>query len=76
MMDAIEHGLGDSQRNIPPFVPGVSFAHHQHTRLILEKLANLISTQIPYFSDLCDGIMPLDVCWTLDLDGSSSWSDE
>ena len=46
---------------------GLRSPMHKHTGLILEKLANFISTQIPHFGDFRNGIMPLDVHRGLDL---------
>jgi hypothetical protein len=42
MMNAFEHGAGNSQRNIPPLVAGTSISQHKHTGLILEKFANFV----------------------------------
>ena len=60
-MNSFDHSLRNAQRNIPPLVPWTPFADHKHTRLILEKFTNFISTQIPHFSDFRNGIVPLDM---------------
>ena len=61
MMNAFEHGAGNSQRNIPPLVAGTSISQHKHTRLILEKLANFVRTQVPHFGDFRNGVVPFGV---------------
>jgi len=61
MMNPFEHRVRNSQRNIASFVARTLFSDHKHTRLILEKLANLISTQIPHLSDFRNGVVPLDM---------------
>ena len=60
-MNAFEHGAGNSQRNIPPLVARTSFSEHEHTRLILEKFANFVRTQVPHFGDFRNGVVPLGV---------------
>jgi hypothetical protein len=67
MMNAFEHFLRNSQRDVPPLVAWTPVADHKHTRLILEKFTNLINTQIPQLSDFRNGIVPLDVHRGLDL---------
>ena len=61
MMNAFEHGAGNSQRNIPSLVAWTSFSEHKHTRLILEKFANFVRTQVPHFGDFRNGVVPLGV---------------
>ena len=68
MMNAFEHGAGNSQRNIPPLVAGTSISQHKHTRLILEKLANFVRTQVPHFGDFRNGVVPLGVRRSIELE--------
>ncbi len=67
MVNAFEHGARNPQRNIPSLVARTSFSEDKHTRLILEKFANFVRTQVPHFGDFRNGIMPLDVHRGLDL---------
>lgn len=60
-MNPFEHRVRNPQRNIPSFVAWTPFSDHKHTRLMLEKLANFISTQIPHLSDFRNGVVPLDM---------------
>jgi hypothetical protein len=60
-MNAFEHRLWNAKSKVAPFVARSSVSNYKHTRLILEKLANLISAQIPHLSDFRNGVMPLDV---------------
>jgi hypothetical protein len=66
-MNTFEHGVRNPQRNIPPLVARTSFSKHKHTWLILKKLPNLISAQIPHFGDFRNGVVPLDVHRSLNL---------
>ena len=68
MMNAFEHGAGNSQRNIPPLIAGTSISQHKHTRLILEKLANFVRTQVPHFGDFRNGVVPLGVRRSIELE--------
>jgi hypothetical protein len=68
MMNAFEHRVGNSQRNIPSLVAGTSFSEHKHTWLILEKLANFVRTQVPHFGDFRNGVVPLGVRRGLELE--------
>jgi hypothetical protein len=67
MMNAFEHLLRNPQRDVPSLVTRTPLSYDKHTRLILEKFTNLISTQIPQLGDFRNGIMPLDVHRGLDL---------
>src|SRR5216683_816452 len=67
MMNAFEHFLRNSQRDVPSLVARTPLSDHKHTRLILEKFTNLISTEIPQLGDFRNGIVPLDVHRGLDL---------
>jgi hypothetical protein len=68
MMNAFEHGAGNSQRNIPSLVAGTSFSEHKHTRLILEKFANFVRTQVPHFGDFRNGVVPFGVRRSIELE--------
>ena len=61
MMNAFEHGAGNSQGNIPSLVARASISEHKYTRLILEKFANFVRTQVPHFGDFRNGVVPLGV---------------
>ena len=67
MVNAFEHGARNPQRNIPSLVARTSFSEDKHTRLILEKFANFVRTQVPHFGDFRNGVVPLDVHRGLDL---------
>jgi hypothetical protein len=67
MVDAFEHFLRDAQRDVPSLVAWTPLSDDKHARLVLEKLTNFISTQVPQFGDFRNGIMPLDVHRGLDL---------
>ena len=60
-MNTFEHRVRNSQRNIPSLVAWTSFSEHKHTRLILEKLANFVRTQVPHFGDFRNGVVPFGV---------------
>jgi hypothetical protein len=68
MMNAFEHGAGNSQRNIPPLVARTSFSENKHARLILEKFANFVRTQVPHFGDFRNGVVPLGVRRSIELE--------
>ncbi|MGH9686533.1 MAG: hypothetical protein ACRD5K_05515 [Candidatus Acidiferrales bacterium] len=61
MMNAFKYGVRNPQGNIASLVARTLLSDHKHTRLIFEKFANLISTQIPHLSDFHNGVVPLDV---------------
>src|ERR1700723_2693248 len=67
MMNAFEHFLRNSQRDVPPLGAWTPLADHKHVGLIFEKFTNLISTQIPQLGDFRNGIVPFDVHRGLDL---------
>jgi hypothetical protein len=60
-MNAFEHSLRNAQRDIPSLMARTPLSDHKHTRLILEKLTNLVSAQIPHLSDFRNGVVPLDM---------------
>jgi len=61
MMHTFDHGAGNSQGNIPSLVARASISEHKYTRLILEKFANFVRTQVPHFGDFRNGVVPLGV---------------
>ncbi|MGB7025576.1 MAG: hypothetical protein WBD73_17440 [Candidatus Acidiferrales bacterium] len=60
-MNAFEHSLRNPQRNVPSLMARTPLTYDKHTRLILEKLTNLVSAQIPHLSDFRNGVVPLDM---------------
>src|SRR6266849_1176367 len=70
-MNAFEHSLRNAQRNIASLVAWAPFSDHKHARLVLEKLTNLISAQIPHLSDFRNGVVPFGGYRSDDADGSS-----
>jgi hypothetical protein len=66
-MDPFEHSLRNAQCDVPSLVARTPFSDHKHARLVLEKFANFVRTQVPHFGDFRNGIMPLDVHRGLDL---------
>jgi hypothetical protein len=66
-MDPLKHSLGNAQCDVPSLVAWTPLSDHKHTRLVLEKLTNFISAQVPHFGDFRNGIVPLDVHRGLDL---------
>jgi len=60
-MNAFDHSLRNAQGDIPSLMARTPLSYHKHTRLILEKLTNLISAQIPHLSDFRNGVVPLDM---------------
>jgi hypothetical protein len=67
-MNTFEHRVRNPQRNIPSLVAGTSFSEHKDTRLILEKFANFVRTQVPHFGDFRNGVVPLGVRRGLELE--------
>ena len=67
-MNTFQHGTRNSQRNIPPLVAWTSFSEHEYTRLILEKFANFVRTQVPHFGDFRNGVVPLGVRRSIELE--------
>ncbi len=57
-MNTLNHRVGDSQRDVPAFVPRISFPKDDHAWLILEKVADLVCAQIPHLGDLGNSVMP------------------
>src|SRR5439155_19863612 len=71
MMHTFDHGAGNSQGNIPSLVARASISEHKYTRLILEKFANFVRTQVPHFGDFRNGVVPLGMRRTDNANGSS-----
>src|SRR6266513_1141779 len=70
-MHPFENSLRNAQGNIPSLVPRTALTYNKHAGLILEKFTNLISAQIPHFSDFRDGVVSFGGHRSEDADGSS-----
>src|SRR5437588_5637865 len=70
-MDPFEHSLRNAKCDVASLVAWTPFSDHKHARLVLEKLTNLISAQIPHLSDFRNGVVPFGGYRSDDADGSS-----
>jgi hypothetical protein len=60
-MNAFDDRLRNAQSDVPSFVSWASFTQNEDTRLVLEKIADFIRTQVPHLGDFRNGVVPLDV---------------
>jgi hypothetical protein len=67
-MNTFQHGARNPQRNIPSLVARASFSERKHTRFILEKFANFVRTQVPHFGDFRNGVVPLGMRRSIELE--------
>jgi len=70
-MDPFEHCLRNAKCDVASLVAWTPLSDHKHARLVLEKLTNLISAQIPHLSDFRNGVVPFGGYRSDDADGSS-----
>jgi len=70
-MDPFEYGLRNAKCDVASLVAWTPLSDHKHARLVLEKLTNLISAQIPHLSDFRNGVVPFGGYRSDDADGSS-----
>jgi hypothetical protein len=60
-MNPFEDCLRNAQRYIPSLMAWTAFSYHEHTGLILERLANFVRTHIPHFGDFGNSIVQFGV---------------
>src|SRR5258708_23382031 len=62
VVDSLQDRLWNAKSEIAPFVARVPVSDHEHTRLMLEKLADLIWAYVPHLRDLDDRVVTLRGC--------------